>query len=392
VPDIASDVPRRTCRARAGRTKTGRGAWRSGPWVVLLALCGACGAPVDLRDGGEGPGPGPSGGGTTGAGGGASSQDAGAVVDAGPQDAGPDDGGAGDAGAPDAGTTADAGTPRVDRTTPQLYQFQVRPSAIEPDAGRANGTQLAALDTRVPSRGQLVVYLHGAGAPATCGSATHNALLASFGYHVISPCYLSDYGVGNCGADIGGCRLEAFDGVDRTPVIDVRPAESIEVRVVRMLEHLARLNPEGDWGWFLVNGAPRWDAIVISGISHGGSSAGLIGLHRRVARVVMLSGPLDTNQAWLAGASLTPKDRFWAFTHQRDPQHPGHLAAFVTMQVPGTPVNVDVTSPPYGASHRLFSNADAGDPHGSTQAGGGSPRLADGGWRFQPVWEVLYRP
>ena len=372
-------------------------------WLSFTACCVlACGANVEGPDAGagggtagglSGTGGGLSGtaGGTSG-GGGAGAMDAGLLDDAGSADAGGPDAGSSDGGRIDAGSVADAGAPRVDRSMPQLFQFQFRPSAVEPDAGRADATQLAALDTRVAPRGQLVVYLHGAGTPATCGSTAHNALLASFGYHVISPCYLSDYGVGNCGADIGGCRLEAFDGVDRTTVIDVRPAESITARIVRMLERLSTLNPQGDWRWFLVNGEPRWDAIVISGISHGASTAGLIGLNRRVARVVMLSGPLDTNQAWLTGPSLTPRDAFWAFTHQRDPQHPGHLAAFTALQVPGTPVNVDVTPPPYGGSHRLFSNADAGDPHGSTQAGGGSPRLPDGGARFTPVWEALYRP
>ena len=39
-------------------------------------------------------------------------------------------------------------------------------------------------------------------------------MLAGQGFHVFAPCYLSDYGVGSCGDDIGGCRLEAFEGVD----------------------------------------------------------------------------------------------------------------------------------------------------------------------------------
>ncbi|MBL8936569.1 MAG: hypothetical protein JNM69_18570 [Archangium sp.] len=360
--------------------------------LVVAASVWCCGTPATEADAGGfaggaavTAGGAAAAGGVAGTGGGAATADASVERDAGTADAGAD------AGRVDAGVTVmDAGFPRVDRSAPQLYQFQFRPSAADPDAGRVDATQLAALDTRVAPRGQLVVYLHGAGVPTTCGSTTHNAMLASWGYHVVSPCYLSDYGVGNCGNDIGGCRLEAFDGVDRTTVIDVKPSESIEVRVVRMLERLATLNPQGDWSWFIVNGKPRWDAIVISGISHGASSAGIIGLHRQVARVVMLSGPLDTNQAWLSAPSLTPRDRFFGFTHQRDPQHPGHLAAFTTMMLPGAPANVDVVAPPYAASHRLFTNADAGDPHGSTQAGGASPRLPDGGARFLPVWETLY--
>lgn len=227
--------------------------------VVVAASVWCCGAPVMEADAGA------FGGGLTGTGGGVAAGTGGGVTAGGSAsidasvavDAGTPDSGA-DAGRVDAGVTMmDAGFPRVDRTAPQLFQFQFRPSAADPDAGRIDATQLAALDTRVTPRGQLVVYLHGAGVPTTCGSTTHNAMLASWGYHVISPCYLSDYGVGNCGTDIGGCRLEAFDGVDRTTVIDVKPSESIEVRVVRMLERLATLNPQGDWRWFIVNGKPR---------------------------------------------------------------------------------------------------------------------------------------
>jgi len=58
----------------------------------------------------------------------------------------------------------------------------------------------------------MVVYLHSAGQPTTCGSQEHGRVLAKMSFHVVQPCYVSDYGVGNCGDDIGGCRLEAYDG------------------------------------------------------------------------------------------------------------------------------------------------------------------------------------
>jgi len=66
--------------------------------------------------------------------------------------------------------------------------------------------------------------------------------------------------------------------------------------------------PAGDWGYFLDGARPRWSSIIISGISHGASSAGVVGMMRSVSRAVMLSGPLDSNQAWLRGVPLTPID------------------------------------------------------------------------------------
>ncbi len=289
----------------------------------------------------------------------------------------------GTGGAPDPG-------PDVDLTDPQLYAVDLTADEADPAATKALGIEPAFLDTRVAPRGELVVFLHGAGTPAVCGSKAHEEVLAGFGFHVFAPCYVSDYGVGNCGADIEGCRLEAFEGVDHTSVIDIAPADSVETRIVKGLLHLAVVNPAGDWGWFVERGAPRWDRIVVSGISHGASSSGVIGVHRAALRVVMLSGPLDSGQAWLKKAPLTPIDRFFGFTHTADPQHAGHLQSFEDMGLPGVPAAVDGASPPYGGSHRLVTSAPTSDGHSSLQAGGSSPKAGDGSYAFLPVWRALY--
>jgi len=291
--------------------------------------------------------------------------------------------------APDARADASTG-PRVDRTAPQLYRLTFRANEADTAARVALGTETAFLDTRAAPRGRLVVYLHGAGAPTTCGSNEHGRLLAAWGFHVLGPCYVSDYGVGNCGSDIGGCRLEAFEGVDHHPFITIAPADSIERRVVRALQLLQRRNPAGDWAYYLSGETPRWSSIIISGISHGASSAGLIGQVRAVDRAVMLSGPLDTGQAWLARAGMTDRARYWGFTHMADPQHAGHQAAFMTLGLPGAPVFIDRMVSPYGGSHRLASAATTTDGHGSTQAGGASPRNAAGAYLFEAAWRLMY--
>jgi hypothetical protein len=279
--------------------------------------------------------------------------------------------------------------PNVDTSDPQLYETQFTPDQADPAATDVLGTELAYLDTRVTPRGLLVVYLHGAGTPSTCGSTAHGTMLAGLGFHVLSPCYNSAYGVGNCGDDIEGCRLEAFEGVDHHPFIDITPPNSIETRVAMGLAYVQTQNPEGDWTYFVDGDAPRWSKIIISGISHGASSSGVIGLHRSVNRVVMLSGPLDTGQAWLSKPTLTPIDRFWGFTHTGDGQHPGHLEAFEAQGLPGMPTSVDGAMPPYGGSHRLVSSAPTSDGHGSTQAGGASP-MDGSGYLFQPAWDLMY--
>jgi hypothetical protein len=311
--------------------------------------------------------------------------------------------GARDAGAQDATTAADgaaadaagadaaASGPNVDRGDPRLSTFEFTADDADSEASESLGLQLAQLDTRVTPLGKLVVYLHGAGsaAPERCGATEHGQMLARLGFHVFQPCYNSYYGVGNCGQDIGGCRLEAFEGVDHHAFIAIAPADAIERRIVKALEHLQSLHPEGDWQFFVDGDAPRWSQIIISGISHGASSAGVIGFHRRVDRVVMLSGPLDTGQAWLESAPATPRNRFWGFSHTADDQHAGHLEAFETLGLTGVPTLVDDADAPYGGSHRLITSAATSDGHGSTQAGGSSPRAANE-YLFEPAWRQLY--
>ncbi len=287
------------------------------------------------------------------------------------------------------GGTVDPG-PNVDTVDPKLYEAKFTADAADPTAKAVLNTQLAYLDTTVASRGVLVVYLHGAGKPGTCGSMEHNKMLAKLGFHVMSPCYISDYGVGSCGDNIEGCRLEAFEGVDHHAVIDIQPADSIETRVVKGLEYLQGQIPQGDWTYFLDGNKPKWSKIIISGISHGASSSAVIGLHRLVHGVVSLSGPLDSGQAWLKKTPITPKERFYAFTHTADSQHPGHLQSFEDMGLAGMPISVESTAAPYEDSHRLITSAATMDGHGSTQAGGVSPKDVNGAYVFLPVWQAMY--
>ena len=298
-------------------------------------------------------------------------------------------GAAGTSGAAGTGGASDPG-PSVDLSDPQLYTLSFTAAEADAQAKQALGKELAHLDTRVKPRGELVVYLHGAGdPPATCGSGEHGKMLAGLGFHVLGPCYLANYGIQNCGDDIEGCRLEAFDGTDHHPFVTIAPADSIEQRIVKGLAHAQSKNPAGDWTYFLDGGKPRWSRIVISGISHGASTAAVIGKHRSVRRVVSLSGPLDSGQAWLTAPSLTPLDRFFALSHTADDQHPGHLKSFEALGLPGKPTSIDSMDPPYGESHRLITSAPTGNGHVSTQAGSSSPKEG-GAYLFLPAWTYLY--
>ncbi len=314
-------------------------------------------------------------------------------VDAGADVAARDAGRSPDAGASDAGARRPLA---VDRTDPKATAVTFKANVADPTATQSLGTQGAYVDTRVAPAGKLVVFLHGAAAsaPASCTSAEVANMLTAKGFHVLLPCYNSYYGVGICGADIGGCRREAFEGKDLSPAIAIAPADAIEPRIVAALQYMMKQHPAGDWGYYLQDGQPYWPDIIISGISHGASSAGLIAKIRPVDRAVMHSGPLDTDQAWLALPSLTPPSRIYGFTHTSDVQHAGHLAAFQTLQLPGAAVSVDGAAAPYGGSHRLQTSAipvpntsDGG--HSSTAPGGASPKVG-GAYVHAAVWAAMY--
>ncbi len=300
-----------------------------------------------------------------------------------------DSGATGDA--PQADADAALPTINVDYTSPKRHDFTFKANEADPAANQSLGTQGAYLDTRVKAKGKLIVYLHGAGdsAPSSCTQGELANVVTAWGFHLITPCYNSYYGVSTCGADIGGCRLEAFEGVDHTKAVDIKPANAIEPRVVAALEFLQAKHPGGDWKYFLDGDKPRWSEIIISGISHGASSAALIGVYRNVGRVVSLSGPLDTKQAWLSKTPITPLDRFYGFTHTADDQHAGHLEAFAALKFPGAVVSIDGAMPPYTGSHRLKTSAPTSNGHSSTQPGGASPK-SGGSYTFLPAWKYLY--
>ena len=187
-----------------------------------------------------------------------------------------------------------------------------------------------------------MVFLHGAGVAENCGPSGHLRVLASYGFHVFSPCYVSDYGVENCGREIAACRLEAFDGGDRHPAIAITRADSIEERVGNGLRYLEKLEPGQGWIDFLAaDGRPQWDEIAPTGHSHGASTAALIGKTLQVERIVLLSGPYDVGQDWLKWPELTEARRYFGLTDSGDKQHDGHLAAFAALGMAGPPVDID---------------------------------------------------
>jgi hypothetical protein len=291
----------------------------------------------------------------------------------------------------------DGNLPNVDRADNKERAFTFKASDADPAASKLLGTQQAFLDTRTAARGVLVVHLHGSGEKVVCGYTDHGKMLANWGFHVFMPCYDAAVSWSNsgCGDAVGDCRLEMLDGTDHSAKLNIPPPESVEGRITHALMYLVKTDPKGDWGFFLAGDKPRWDRMIISGQSFGATSALLIAKHRPVVRAIGLSGPLDGGAAWLKEASMTPVDRMYAFSQVNDGQHPTHMSSMGSMGLPGSPVEVEASMPPYMNSHRLVGATKtyagaAVDGHNATEARMQSPRDAAGKWLYEPVWRYMY--
>ncbi len=232
-------------------------------------------------------------------------------------------------------------------------------------------------------RNELLLWLPGtspASADAPAASETANTregaeafcrLAAQLGYHVISLRYPNSLSA-------TAARTDADDEFERfrlaiirggaSKYITVIRADSIEERLIRLLQHLAAERPQENWSQFLGDAAAiRWEKIAVAGQSQGGGHAALIALHHLVARVVCTGAPKDFNlrtnspAAWLTRESATPKARFFTLNHQQDRQGANaqqqlqNLRA-LKLDAFGAPVNVDTTQPPYRRSRILETN------------------------------------
>lgn len=287
-----------------------------------------------------------------------------------------------------------------------LIRFTVLPSLTDPAIKTYDSVHTVFLDPSAKARNQLVLFLPGTNGrtgnvDGFCGTA------ASLGFHVVNLMYPDGIAATVARNDKDrnaflNFRLEIIEGGDRSPYVEVSPADSIENRLIKLLRFLAKERPNENWGQFLTAaGEPAWPKLVVSGGSQGAGHSALIAIRHRVARAVLFGGPKDYDRARQAPAAwytkpATPIDRFYTFNHKQDKQGCDYEEQREICKVLGIgpESDIDVDSPPYHRAHALFTNFP-GTPmesipaHTSVIGDGGTPKLADGGYRFRPVWVYM---
>ncbi len=313
-----------------------------------------------------------------------------------------------------------------------LVELQILPSRTDPAIRTFDQPHVIRLNRdivieRKPGlpapRGQLLLFLPGTVPPDAAASATMKdsaapkkapggqggavafcELAANLGYHVIFLRYPNDKSASAAARDADIAEFERFrmaiiaGGTSRH--INIARTESIEHRLIKLLDELQRLRPREEWKQFLTAaGGINWRAIAVAGQSQGGGHAALIATKHEVARVVATGAVKDYSlrhsrpAAWLDGESATPPSRIFTFNHVQDrqaasleQQRANNRALRLDTIAPEA--NVDTATPPYNHSRMLFTDFPGGKTLASRDAH--TTVISSANARaFEPVWRYM---
>ncbi|MCU7495702.1 MAG: T9SS type A sorting domain-containing protein [Ignavibacteria bacterium] len=263
------------------------------------------------------------------------------------------------------------------------------------------------INKNVPQMGKLVILLPGSGLnPSSYLLILRSA--ANRGYNVIGLKYPNTFSLAElCSKSTdSSCyekvRLEVLDGTDRTQLVSVSRANSLENRLSKLLIYMKENYSEGQWDLFLKpDKTPEWSNIIVIGHSLGGGMAAIMAQRYYILRVVMLASPTDYSDYfnrpafYLGKPHLTPSSHYFGFGHKKDAiVRYEEIWKLLGMDQFGPLINVDTTLPPYLGTHMLSTgmNPPESDYHGSVAMDLTTPKNQDGSPVFSRVWEYMAYP
>jgi hypothetical protein len=169
-------------------------------------------------------------------------------------------------------------------------------------------------------------------------------------------------------------RHELAYGEDTSPYIDLGPADAIVGRLTTLLEQLVLVDATRGWdAYFDANGI-RWDRIVLTGWSEGGSQAGWLARNHLFDGVLLISAPKDVGglvpkaeqlppAPWVEDPRTTPTCRHFGFYHSLEidpnPATDVLLLSWDAMDIlpfGDEGVDADAVVPPYEGSQVLYTS------------------------------------
>ncbi len=190
----------------------------------------------------------------------------------------------------------------------------------------------------------LVVFLPGTGGRPTNVLPLLN-VVAGQGYRVIGLSYDDQPSVSQvCPSDPNPDCSALFRnmrswGEGKGPVTNPK-AESIVIRLAKLLVWLDHIHPSQNWRFYLHGGQPAWNHIILSGFSQGAGMAAFIAKRELLSRVVLFSSPWDelepsTRPApWLYSVGATPPQRWWAERHIHERMTDVIARAYTALGIP----------------------------------------------------------
>lgn len=227
-----------------------------------------------------------------------------------------------------------------------IVKLEVSPSSTDSNIRDKGTRHFVYIDTSVRKRNQLFVFLPGTGAPARVYTKILKTA-ASQGYHAVGLIYENDKAVNydictpqnvksdpDCHRNV---RLEILDGKNRSPLVNVNRANSIENRLIKLLKYLQQKQPDFKWDQFLSNDQLRWSSIALSGHSQGGGHAAITGKIHKCSRIILFSSPEPA--AWTTEPSKTPPHLYFGLVHQKERIYRAVTFAWQRLRIPGQPIH-----------------------------------------------------
>ncbi len=268
----------------------------------------------------------------------------------------------------------------------RLIEHQIKPSAIDPGVRQFDEPSIALVDPDLPADAPLAIFLPGTGGkPANVLGLL--GVVAAQGYRVIGLEYDDDPAVAQvCPRDPDPACAAAFremrvSGTGTSREVSNPTAEAIVPRLVAALKALDRAAPGEHWATYLDGDQPRWDRIVVSGLSQGAGMAAFIAKQHPVRRVVLFSSPWDSTgrdqhpAPWLSLPSATPPERWQAEYNKRERTVGLLIAAYAALNIPPANIRVfDLDLPPWVAANNPnpYHGVTVRDP------------------RYTPQWRAMY--
>ena len=269
----------------------------------------------------------------------------------------------------DASGANNSGNNNTPTETPQFYQYEITPSQTNTAISSYNYVHEVMLDTRTTLKNKLFVFLPGtSGFPSVYQLIVKKA--AALGFHAIGLTYPNGseiYTISGSSSDLndfGKCRQEIFEGTDQVSGLSIDANNSIQGRLLKLLQFLNQQHPTQNWNQFYAGNQINWSKIVIAGHSQGGGHAFYISKIKAVDRAVCFASidwnsNLNQSAAWINMMGATPVNKLYSFNGLRD-----QIFAYANVQtqlselgLQGPAVSIDSNNPPYNNSHTLTTNA-----------------------------------